>query len=263
MLCFLHLMLSVLGLFSFQFHFLFYIFIFFSSIYSICVTVVVLNVHFRSPQTHTMAPWVRTVFINHLPKLLVMRRPIYPYNGLGWVMFSSSILFNNFLFLYFFFVDSCSTIIFFFFFCCKNVFDWVHLLWIFVYVLNWHDHSYFVVYRNENMLWPYSFDFTIFPLHVLLYVLCICYLNFDLNCKFLLLYSLKIFSDTSNNDLFFMSSKCRNHSSICQSIHSFFSSFFVMVLFSVCFLAAENFLFYFRFPLLLYATQISRKILLF
>lgn len=52
---------------------------------SICVTVVVLNVHFRSPQTHTMAPWVRTVFINHLPKLLVMRRPIYPYNGLGWV----------------------------------------------------------------------------------------------------------------------------------------------------------------------------------
>lgn len=49
---------------------------------SICVTVVVLNVHFRSPQTHTMAPWVRTVFINHLPKLLVMRRPIYPYNGM-------------------------------------------------------------------------------------------------------------------------------------------------------------------------------------
>ncbi|CAH2211247.1 jg25780, partial [Pararge aegeria aegeria] len=31
---------------------------------SICVTVVVLNVHFRSPQTHTMAPWVRRVFIH-------------------------------------------------------------------------------------------------------------------------------------------------------------------------------------------------------
>ncbi|XP_023323772.1 acetylcholine receptor subunit alpha-like [Eurytemora carolleeae] len=27
--------------------------------FSICVTVVVLNVHFRTPQTHTMAPWVR------------------------------------------------------------------------------------------------------------------------------------------------------------------------------------------------------------
>ena len=29
------------------------------SLLSICVTVVVLNVHFRTPQTHTMAPWVR------------------------------------------------------------------------------------------------------------------------------------------------------------------------------------------------------------
>ncbi|XP_055524061.1 acetylcholine receptor subunit alpha-like isoform X3 [Wyeomyia smithii] len=45
--------------------------------FSICVTVIVLNIHFRSPQTHTMASWVRTIFINHLPKLLVMRRPIY------------------------------------------------------------------------------------------------------------------------------------------------------------------------------------------
>lgn len=45
--------------------------------YSICVTVVVLNVHFRSPQTHTMAPWVRRVFIHVLPRLLVMRRPHY------------------------------------------------------------------------------------------------------------------------------------------------------------------------------------------
>lgn len=41
---------------------------------SICVTVVVLNVHFRSPQTHVMAPWVRRVFIHVLPRLLVMRR---------------------------------------------------------------------------------------------------------------------------------------------------------------------------------------------
>ncbi|XP_044599260.1 acetylcholine receptor subunit alpha-like [Cotesia glomerata] len=42
--------------------------------FSICVTVVVLNVHFRSPQTHVMAPWVRRVFIHVLPRLLVMRR---------------------------------------------------------------------------------------------------------------------------------------------------------------------------------------------
>lgn len=45
--------------------------------FSICVTVVVLNVHFRSPQTHTMAPWVRRVFLHILPRLLVMRRPHY------------------------------------------------------------------------------------------------------------------------------------------------------------------------------------------
>nr|CAH0100300.1 unnamed protein product [Daphnia galeata] len=45
--------------------------------FSICVTVVVLNVHFRSPQTHTMSPWVRRVFIHILPRLLIMRRPLY------------------------------------------------------------------------------------------------------------------------------------------------------------------------------------------
>ncbi|XP_065214924.1 acetylcholine receptor subunit alpha-like isoform X1 [Planococcus citri] len=46
---------------------------------SICVTVVVLNVHFRSPQTHKMAPWVKRVFIHILPKLLVMKRPQYRF----------------------------------------------------------------------------------------------------------------------------------------------------------------------------------------
>ncbi|XP_023320277.1 acetylcholine receptor subunit alpha-like [Eurytemora carolleeae] len=50
--------------------------------FSICVTVVVLNIHFRSPQTHTMAPWVRRVFIHILPRLLVMRRPQPQYNHL-------------------------------------------------------------------------------------------------------------------------------------------------------------------------------------
>ena len=34
-----------------------------------------------------MAPWVRTVFIKYLPKLLVMRRPIYEgMNQYGWVI---------------------------------------------------------------------------------------------------------------------------------------------------------------------------------
>ncbi|XP_067204971.1 acetylcholine receptor subunit alpha-like isoform X6 [Linepithema humile] len=48
--------------------------------FSICVTVVVLNVHFRSPQTHVMAPWVRRVFIHVLPRLLVMRRELEAVN---------------------------------------------------------------------------------------------------------------------------------------------------------------------------------------
>ncbi|XP_055700131.1 acetylcholine receptor subunit alpha-like isoform X1 [Phlebotomus papatasi] len=48
---------------------------------SICVTVVVLNVHFRSPQTHRMAPWVNFVFIQILPRVLFMRRPQYSFES--------------------------------------------------------------------------------------------------------------------------------------------------------------------------------------
>ncbi|OQR77534.1 acetylcholine receptor subunit alpha 1-like [Tropilaelaps mercedesae] len=44
---------------------------------SISVTVGVLNVHFRSPSTHKMSPWVRRVFIHIMPRLLLMRRPNY------------------------------------------------------------------------------------------------------------------------------------------------------------------------------------------
>ena len=42
---------------------------------SIIVTVIVLNVHFRSPATHVMSPWVKRVFVDILPRLLLMRRP--------------------------------------------------------------------------------------------------------------------------------------------------------------------------------------------
>ena len=42
---------------------------------SIIVTVIVLNVHFRSPSTHTMSPWVQRVFLSILPRLLLMQRP--------------------------------------------------------------------------------------------------------------------------------------------------------------------------------------------
>jgi nicotinic acetylcholine receptor len=43
--------------------------------FSVVVTIAVLNVNFRSPATHRMAPWVRTVFLEFLPKMLCMQRP--------------------------------------------------------------------------------------------------------------------------------------------------------------------------------------------
>ncbi|EYC26504.1 hypothetical protein Y032_0010g1190 [Ancylostoma ceylanicum] len=42
---------------------------------TIMVTVVIINVYFRGPATHTMPNWVRTLFLKHLPMLLIMRRP--------------------------------------------------------------------------------------------------------------------------------------------------------------------------------------------
>merc|ERR1719361_3286903 len=45
--------------------------------FSICVTVLVLNIHFRTPETHKMAPWVRKVFIHILPRLLNIKRPLF------------------------------------------------------------------------------------------------------------------------------------------------------------------------------------------
>ncbi|XP_043278293.1 acetylcholine receptor subunit beta-like 2 [Venturia canescens] len=44
---------------------------------SIWITVCVLNVHFRSPSTHNMSPWVRQVFLIWMPRFLMMRRTPY------------------------------------------------------------------------------------------------------------------------------------------------------------------------------------------
>ena len=51
---------------------------------SIVVTVVVLNIHFRTPETHTMTPWIRRVFIHILPRLLSMKRPVYDKDRHRW-----------------------------------------------------------------------------------------------------------------------------------------------------------------------------------
>uniref|UniRef100_A0A8C6V0N8 Cholinergic receptor, nicotinic, alpha 3 n=1 Tax=Neogobius melanostomus TaxID=47308 RepID=A0A8C6V0N8_9GOBI len=42
---------------------------------SIVITVFVLNVHYRTPKTHTIPRWVRTVFLSLLPKIMFMTRP--------------------------------------------------------------------------------------------------------------------------------------------------------------------------------------------
>ncbi|KAI1719732.1 neurotransmitter-gated ion-channel ligand binding domain-containing protein [Ditylenchus destructor] len=42
---------------------------------SIIFTLLIINVHFRSPRTHKMSPWVRTAFLEWLPWLLLMNRP--------------------------------------------------------------------------------------------------------------------------------------------------------------------------------------------
>nr|XP_008505327.1 PREDICTED: neuronal acetylcholine receptor subunit alpha-6 isoform X2 [Equus przewalskii] len=43
---------------------------------SIVVTVFVLNIHYRTPTTHTMPKWVKTVFLRLLPQILMMGRPL-------------------------------------------------------------------------------------------------------------------------------------------------------------------------------------------
>ncbi|KAG8430126.1 hypothetical protein GDO86_018426, partial [Hymenochirus boettgeri] len=42
---------------------------------SIIITVFVLNVHHRSPRTHTMPAWVRRIFLDVVPRILFMKRP--------------------------------------------------------------------------------------------------------------------------------------------------------------------------------------------
>uniref|UniRef100_A0A8D2IJ58 Acetylcholine receptor subunit alpha n=1 Tax=Varanus komodoensis TaxID=61221 RepID=A0A8D2IJ58_VARKO len=43
---------------------------------SIVITVFVLNVHYRTPRTHTMPAWVKTIFLGVLPRIMFMTRPV-------------------------------------------------------------------------------------------------------------------------------------------------------------------------------------------
>ena len=51
------------------------LFTFILNIISIVVTVVIINWSFRTPRTHTMPRWVRVVFLQVLPKFLMMSYP--------------------------------------------------------------------------------------------------------------------------------------------------------------------------------------------
>ncbi|KAF2368044.1 Neurotransmitter-gated ion-channel ligand-binding domain [Trinorchestia longiramus] len=42
---------------------------------SVLVTIIVLNIHYRNPSTHRMAPWVKKLFICKMPAFLLMRVP--------------------------------------------------------------------------------------------------------------------------------------------------------------------------------------------
>ncbi|XP_034143398.1 neuronal acetylcholine receptor subunit alpha-4 isoform X1 [Esox lucius] len=48
---------------------------------SIVITIFVLNVHHRSPRTHTMPRWVRCVFVEIVPAFLFIRRPAVVKDG--------------------------------------------------------------------------------------------------------------------------------------------------------------------------------------
>ncbi len=41
----------------------------------VIITIIILNIHYRKPSTHKMAPWIREMFIRRLPKILLMRVP--------------------------------------------------------------------------------------------------------------------------------------------------------------------------------------------
>ena len=53
----------------------FLLFTFIMNIFTIFITVVIINWNFRTPRTHKMPYWARVVFLNYLPRLLLMTRP--------------------------------------------------------------------------------------------------------------------------------------------------------------------------------------------
>lgn len=51
------------------------LFTFIMNIFTIFITVIIINWNFRTPRTHRMSRWVRLIFLNYLPRVLFMKRP--------------------------------------------------------------------------------------------------------------------------------------------------------------------------------------------
>lgn len=51
------------------------LFTFIMNIITILITVIIINWNFKTPRTHRMPGWVRIVFLNYLPRALLMTRP--------------------------------------------------------------------------------------------------------------------------------------------------------------------------------------------
>ena len=51
------------------------LFTFIMNIFTILITVIIINWNFRTPRTHRMPKWVRVLFLNYLPRILFMKRP--------------------------------------------------------------------------------------------------------------------------------------------------------------------------------------------
>jgi len=51
------------------------LFTFIMNIVTILITVIIINWNFRTPQTHRMPRWIRVIFLDLLPRLIMMTRP--------------------------------------------------------------------------------------------------------------------------------------------------------------------------------------------
>lgn len=66
------------------------LFTFIMNIVTILNTVIIINWNYRTPRTHNMPSWVRCVFINFLPKVLLLQRPKVEENNALFESFRNS-----------------------------------------------------------------------------------------------------------------------------------------------------------------------------